>query len=65
MNRSMQQLAAWGAILIIATLVTGVLGMNFRNAPALDWRDGFLIVGGIILLISLPLLMYFRRKRWL
>ena len=65
MNRSMQQLAAWGAILIIATLVTGVLGMNFRNAPALDWRDGFLLVGGIIALISVPLLMYFRRKRWL
>jgi magnesium transporter len=65
MNRSMQQLAAWGAVLIIATLVTGVLGMNFRNAPALDWRDGFLLAGGVMVLISLPLLMYFRRKRWL
>jgi len=65
MNRSMQQLAAWGAILIVATLITGILGMNFKNAPELDWVEGFLIVGGIIFLVSVPMLMYFRRKQWL
>ncbi len=65
MNRSMQQLTAWGAILLIATLVTGVLGMNFGNAPNLDWRDGFLLVGVIIFILSLPMFIYFRRKRWI
>jgi len=65
MNRSMQQLAAWGAILIVSTLITGILGMNFKNAPELDWGAGFLLVGGIMFLIALPMIMYFRRKRWL
>jgi magnesium transporter len=65
MNRSMQQLAAWGAILIVATLVTGILGMNFANAPELDWGQGFLLVGGIIVVVAIPMIMYFRRKRWL
>ena len=31
LNRSMQKLTAWGAILIVATLITGVLGMNFKQ----------------------------------
>jgi magnesium transporter len=65
MNRSMQQLAAWGAILIVSTLITGILGMNFKNAPELDWGAGFLLVGGIMLVTSVPLYVYFRRKRWL
>jgi magnesium transporter len=65
MNRSMQQLAAWGAILIVSTLITGILGMNFKNAPELDWGEGFLLVGGIMVVVSMPMFAYFRRKRWL
>lgn len=65
MNKSMQQLAAWGAILIVATLVTGVLGMNFRDAPNLHWRDGFLVVVGIMVIVGLPMYAYFKRKDWL
>jgi magnesium transporter len=65
LNRSMQKLTAWGAILIVATLITGVLGMNFKNAPGLDWRDGFLLVAGIMAVVSLPMFLYFRRKQWL
>ena len=51
--------------LIVATLITGVLGMNFKNAPGLDWRDGFLLVAGIMVVVSLPMFLYFRRKQWL
>lgn len=65
MNRSMQQLAAWGAILIVATLITGVLGMNFRDSPNLPWHYGFAAVFGVIVLLTIPLYLFFRRKRWL
>jgi len=65
MNKSMQKLAAWGAILIVATLVAGVLGMNFRDAPGLHWREGFLLVVGIMVVVALPMYFYFKRKRWL
>lgn len=65
MSRSQQQIAAWGAILIVATLITGILGMNFRNAPELDWEVGFLVITGIIALLVLPLYFYFKRKDWL
>jgi magnesium transporter len=65
MNNSMRKLAAWGAILIVATLVTGILGMNFRDAPNLAWHEGFLVVVGIMLLIGAPMYVYFRRRGWL
>jgi magnesium transporter len=65
LSRSQQKIAAWGAIFIIATLITGVLGMNFRNAPELDWELGFAAVFGIMVLIGLPLWFYFKRKDWI
>lgn len=65
MSLVQQRIAAWGAILLIATLVTGVLGMNFTNAPELSWEEGFLVIAGVIALLCLPLYVYFKRKRWL
>lgn len=65
LSRSQQQIAAWGAIFLIATLVTGVLGMNFRNAPELDWELGFLMIAGIMVLLGLPVYIYFKRKDWI
>jgi magnesium transporter len=65
MNRSMQQLAAWGAILIVATLVTGVLGMNFRDAPDVNWVTGFAAVVAVIAVLTVPMWLFFRRKHWL
>lgn len=65
MNRSMQQLAAWGAILIVATLITGILGMNFRDAPDVRWHIGFLAVIVIMAACTIPLFVFFKRRRWL
>ncbi len=65
MNLVQQKIAAWGAILIVATLVTGFLGMNFRNAPNTDWKTGFLIILGVMALLCLPMYVYSKRRKWL
>jgi magnesium transporter len=65
MSLVQQKIAAWGAILIVATLVTGFLGMNFRNAPDVGWAGGFLIILGVMALLCLPLYAYFKRRKWL
>jgi len=65
LNKSTQKLAAWGAILIVATLITGILGMNFKDQPSLHWRDGFLVVVGIMVVVALPMYLFFKKKRWL
>jgi magnesium transporter len=50
---------------LVATLVTGFLGMNFRDAPDMSWGEGFLVVTGMVAVLSVPLYLYFRRKKWL
>ncbi len=65
LSRSQQRIAAWGAIFIVATLITGVLGMNFTNAPELDWEEGFLAVFGVMVVVGLPIFAYFKHKDWI
>ena len=65
MSLVQQRIAAWGAIFLVATLVTGVLGMNFQDAPELTWREGFLIIAGIVSLLCVPMYVFFRRRKWL
>ncbi|HEU5302755.1 MAG TPA: magnesium transporter CorA family protein [Acidimicrobiia bacterium] len=64
MSLVQQKIAAWGAIFLVATLVTGVLGMNFRDAPGVSWGSGFLAVGGVTLFLCVPMYLYFKRKSW-
>jgi magnesium transporter len=65
LSRAQQKIAAWGAILIVATLITGVLGMNFANAPELDWEEGFLAIFGIMTLLGIPIFLYFKKRDWI
>ena len=41
MNGVMKKMTSWGAILLGATLVAGIYGMNFEHMPALGWALGF------------------------
>jgi magnesium transporter len=65
LSRSQQKIAAWGAIFIVATLITGILGMNFSNAPEVDWELGFLVVIGVMALIGIPMFWYFKKRDWI
>ncbi len=65
MNNVMQVLTIISTIFIPLTFVVGVYGMNFQYMPELNWRYGYFIVWGVMLLIALLLLYLFRRKRWL
>lgn len=65
MSLVQQKIAAWGAMLIIATLVTGMLGMNFQDAPDVGWVAGFAIILGVMAVFCLPLYVYFKRRKWL
>jgi magnesium transporter len=65
MSLVQQKIASWGAILLIATLVTGMLGMNFANAPNLTWEEGFAVILGVVAILCLPMYAYFKRRKWL
>jgi magnesium transporter len=65
MNSVMKTMTSWGAILLGATLVAGIYGMNFRHMPELTWRYGYAWALGIMVAITVVGFAYFRRKDWL
>ncbi len=65
MNEVMKKMTSWGAILVSATLVTGVYGMNFRLMPELDWRFGYPIALATMVGLMIGLHAMFKRRDWL
>ncbi|MEM1368594.1 MAG: magnesium/cobalt transporter CorA [Cyanobacteria bacterium P01_H01_bin.15] len=64
MNEVMNFLTVISTIFIPLTFIVGVYGMNFKYMPELDWRLGYWLCWGVMLLISGGLLIYFKHKGW-
>lgn len=65
MNEVMKVLTIFATIFIPLTFVAGVYGMNFEYMPELRYHWSYPIVWGVMVLIGLGMLAYFRRRRWL
>lgn len=65
MTQVMKLLTIISTIFIPLTFIVGVYGMNFDHMPELRWRYGYYAVLGVMLTISMVMLLWFRRKRWL
>ena len=65
MNEIMKVLTIFSTIFIPLTFFAGVYGMNFKYLPELEWRSGYFIFWGIMITITIVMLFYFRRKKWL
>jgi len=65
MNEVMKVLTIIATIFIPLTFVAGIYGMNFKYMPELEWRWGYFMVWGVMVVILVSLVGYFRRKRWL
>ncbi len=71
MNEVMKVLTIIATIFIPLSFIAGVYGMNFDtetsvwNMPELKWKFGYLFSLSLMLLTTLGLLLYFRKKGWL
>ena len=65
MNEVMKVLTIIATIFIPLTFMAGVYGMNFDNIPELHYEYGYYILWGIMAIIFILMLLYFRRKKWL
>ncbi len=65
MNRVMKTMTSWGAILLGATLVVGIYGMNFEHMPELEWRFGYPFALAVIAVITVVGYRVFKRRDWL
>lgn len=64
MNSVMKTLTIFSAIFMPLTFIVGVYGMNFDNMPELHTRDGYFVVLGVMAVLTVLMVVYFRRRRW-
>ena len=65
MNEVMKVLTIIATIFIPLTFIAGIYGMNFENMPELQWKNAYFILWGVMILIFLAMIYYFRRRKWL
>ncbi|WP_425075431.1 magnesium/cobalt transporter CorA [Psychroserpens sp. S379A] len=65
MNEVMKVLTIIATIFIPLTFIAGIYGMNFTNMPELQAENGYFILLGVMVLLFIVMLIYFRKKKWL
>lgn len=64
-NRVIQILTIITSIFAPLTFIAGVYGMNFEYMPELQWEYSYFVLWGIMIIIFIFMLFYFKRKKWL
>jgi magnesium transporter len=64
-NEVMKTLTVIATIFMPITFIASVYGMNFRFMPELYFPFAYFLVLLAMLIISIGMVIYFRRKEWL
>lgn len=65
MNEVMKLLTIISTLFIPLTFIVGLYGMNFKYMPELQWIYGYPLVWVAMIIVSLIMFLFFRRKKWL
>ncbi|WP_269621488.1 magnesium/cobalt transporter CorA [Zhongshania sp. BJYM1] len=64
MNEIMKVLTIMSTVFIPLTFIAGVYGMNFHFMPELSARWGYPAVWGVFVILTIGMVLFFRRKGW-
>ena len=65
MNDVMKVLTIFAAIFIPLTFVAGVYGTNFKFLPELEYKYSYPIFWGVLIVLGIGMVLFFKRKKWL
>ena len=65
MNEVMKTMTGWGSILLGATLIAGIYGMNFTHMPELRWYLGYPSAIAMMLILTTVLFVFLKKRDWL
>ena len=65
MNEVMKTLTIISTIFIPLSFIAGVYGMNFEYMPELGFKYGYFILLGLMGVIIILLLIYFKKRKWI
>lgn len=64
MNEIMKVLTLIATLFIPLTFIAGVYGMNFEFMPELKWQYGYPLLLGVMIIIAMGMICFFRKKGW-
>ena len=64
-NEVIKVLTIIATVLMPPTLIASIYGMNFRYLPELNWRYGYFIILGFMLLILIITVIFLKKKKWI
>ena len=64
-NDVVKRLTAIASLLLVPTFIVGVYGQNFDHMPELHWYLGYPYSWGLIVLVTVVQLIFFRKKQWI
>jgi magnesium transporter len=64
LNETMKYLALISTIFIPMTFIASIYGMNFEFMPELKWIGGYPFALGVMGVVGLGFLIYFKLKKW-
>lgn len=65
LNDIMKFLTVFSVIFIPLTFIAGIYGTNFDFLPELHYKYSYFIMLGVMLVLALGMLRYFKKKKWL
>jgi magnesium transporter len=65
MNAVMKTLTIFSAIFMPLTFIVGIYGMNFENMPELKNPYGYYYTWGVMALVTVGMILYFKSKKWM
>jgi magnesium transporter len=64
MNEIMKTLTIISTIFIPITFIASVYGMNFKYMPELQWAEGYHLTLGLMGMVVVSMLFYFKWRKW-
>ncbi len=65
MNEIMKVLTIIATIFIPLTFIAGIYGMNFKYMPELNYIWGYPAALGLMSLVGIGMVIFFKRRKWL
>ncbi len=65
MNEVMKVLTIIATLFIPLSFLAGIYGMNFKYMPELEWKWAYPVLWGVMIVVVIMFLIYFKRKKWI